>query len=160
MFRSPGSDPALLFETRTQVKATTDHKEHLPTDTAADWTCQHTPADQINQIISQFPLQLVQFTALHGGEKGEGMSDSPLEINTLKKIVCLAERPACLSAASCTIKTALGYKSLLYFILAKYSLCLYLPHPWGKTIMELWKYRKYLAENIRKKMTLSTNTIY
>lgn len=84
------------------------------------------------------------------------MSDSPLEINTLKKIVCLAERPACLSAGAYTIKTALGDKSLLFLILAKHSLCLYLPHAWGKTIKELWKNRKFLAENTRKKSTLST----
>lgn len=159
MFRSPGSYTALSLETRTQAKATTGHKEHLPTDTAADWTCQHTPTGWINQIISQFPLQLVQFTALHGGEKGGGMSDSPLKISSLNKIIRFAERLAYLSAAAWTIKTALGYKSLLFLTLAKHALCLYLPHPWGKAIMAVWKYRKYLAKNIRKQIMLSTNMV-
>lgn len=82
------------------------------------WICQKTPTGQIDQIISQFPLQLLQFMALHRDEIGEGKSDFPLEINTLKKIVCLAERLVCLSAAVCTIKTPFGYKSLLFIILA------------------------------------------
>ena len=102
----PWFQPCSFVSDKNPSKATTCHKEYLPPNTAADWTCQHTPTGQINQVISQFPLQLVQFTALHGGEKGEGMSDSALEINTLKKIVRLSERPACLSAAACTVKTA------------------------------------------------------
>lgn len=131
----------------------------MPTDTAADWTCQHTPAGQINQIISQFPLQLVQFTALYRGEKGGGMSDSPLEINTLKKITHLEERPACLSAAACTMKTALDYMSLLFLIFAKHSLCLYLPSSLVKNNHGIMEIHKYLAENTGKKTTLSRNTV-
>lgn len=113
--------------------------------------------NQSNIIPVSTPATAVHIPSL--GQKGGWTSDSPLEINTLKKVMCLAERHTCLSAAASIIKTALGYKSLLFLTLTKHSLCLYLPHPWGKSVMELQKYRKYLVESTRKETTLSRNTV-